>query len=350
LTSTDPLFLGSVAIAVAVTGACMWFVAGRLAALAFIAPVLVAGAISREPTLPLAFATVAAIFAVLRRRGRFPPGRERGLVRQLAIVCAGYGAYEAGRVLFRGDASAALGNARDVVRLEEGLGLFFEPRVQDALGHGFTGQALADFYSYGFHPVPVVALLLLFAFDRQRYFVLRAGLAASIVLGLAIIALFPVAPPRLVPELGIIDTVAEGGRERVLANKYAAIPSLHVGWVVTAGVVATLGRRAGWMGLALVPGLVMAIAVVATGNHYWVDGLAGTLITLVPALAVSRRYGVPALPRLRPARSDAGEAVTPDRPSPAGPGVRCIRWLKSIGSIYAPRPGEPSPGEHEGER
>jgi hypothetical protein len=345
-TSTDPFFLAIVAVSVAVTGGCMLYVGGRLAALAFIAPVVVAGAISREPTLPSAFAIAAAVLALARRRGWFPPGQERGIVRQLAFVCAGYGFYEVGRVLFRGSADAAVANARDVVDFERTLGLFVEPHVQDALGHGGVGQALADLYSYGFHPVPVLALLLLFAFDRRRYFVLRAGLGASVVLALAIIALFPVAPPRLVPDLGIIDTVAEGGRERLLANQYAAIPSLHVGWLVLAGVAATLGRRAHWMAVALVPGLLMALAVVATGNHYWVDGLAGTAISLVPALAVAGRYGVARLPRLR---ADPQQPGRGHHPAHDGTLVRRGRRPRRPASLDASRPGGPARGENEGE-
>jgi hypothetical protein len=98
-------------------------------------------------------------------------------------------------------------------------------------------------------------------------------------------ALYPVAPPRLVPDAAMIDTIAYYGRTHAFANEYAAIPSLHVGWMAAAGFFlarSMRGRRGAVLGV--MPGTVMAVTVIVTGNHFWVDGLVGAAYTLGAAL------------------------------------------------------------------
>ncbi len=106
-------------------------------------------------------------------------------------------------------------------------------------------------------------------------------------------ALYPTAPPRLTG-LGYADPVAGGllgdaARPTGVADELAAMPSFHVGWLllvslVVAGVVRTSAARR--VVLAL-PGL-MAVAIVATGNHWVLDVPPGVLLAL-GGLAVARR-------------------------------------------------------------
>ena len=113
-------------------------------------------------------------------------------------------------------------------------------------------------------------------------------------------ALFPVAPPRLLPESGIIDTLQafnnvsyQAQSTEFFVNPYAAMPSLHVGWafLVAIGVVLAFGPANGVkgqavsQGQALIPAIVVVLAVlhpiaqwastVFTGNHYFLDGVGG---------------------------------------------------------------------------
>ena len=96
----------------------------------------------------------------------------------------------------------------------------------------------------------------------------------------------PYPPPRLAG-LGFADTVTmHSDSYRVLqppafVNQYAALPSLHVGWnllvgIVVASVAASVLVR--WLA-GLLP-VLMSVAVVTTGNHYVVDGLAGASLAL----------------------------------------------------------------------
>ncbi|GAB4320642.1 MAG: hypothetical protein Kow0010_00550 [Dehalococcoidia bacterium] len=303
-------YLALGAVSVTTAAASGWYVAGRWSALGLALAALVAAAVSREPTLAVSIAATAAGIAAWKRWRGLDPSRTAGFTRQLAVVGGGYAFYEAGRVLLRADFEPALENARRVISFERNLGLWVEPSVQDALGFGVSGRLLAETYSFAFHPVPIVALLLLYVADRRGYVLLRNGLGASVVLALALIALFPVAPPRLVPELEIVDTIAHGGRERILANQYAAIPSLHVGWLALVGFVLWLQGGWMWRAVAPVPGALMAVAVVATGNHYWVDPVIGTACAVGP---IAVFLGVERLRATRCPGLSAQRAGGPDR-------------------------------------
>lgn len=85
-------------------------------------------------------------------------------------------------------------------------------------------------------------------------------------------AIYPLAPPRFMQEYGyaFVDTLkvwgpsyfSEGGL--VSANRYAAMPSMHVGWT-TLGAIALAAclpwRRVGY-----------AIATITIGSMLWPDG------------------------------------------------------------------------------
>jgi hypothetical protein len=110
----------------------------------------------------------------------------------------------------------------------------------------------------------------------------------SAAIGMVIFALFPVAPPRLMPGLDLEDTVTRHSHSyRVLqppglTNPFAAMPSLHFGWNLLAGIAIFREAR---HPLARAFGVVMPVmmfsAIVLTANHYILDGLVGGALTTV---------------------------------------------------------------------
>src|SRR5919106_5042054 len=194
-----------------------------------------------------------------------------------------YGLYLAVRGASIASADEALANARALVDLERALGLLHEARLQDALGA--LEEALSVYYLLGFAPLLVGVLTWLAFRQRDVYRELRSLLLLSIALAVLIHVALPVAPPRLVHELGIADSV---GLDRdgssfagIPYNPYAAMPSMHVGWSLLLGLFAL--RAAGSplvRGFLAVHPAVMAVAVTVTGNHYFLDSLAGAAIAL----------------------------------------------------------------------
>ncbi|MBD8871052.1 phosphatase PAP2 family protein [Nocardioides donggukensis] len=245
------------------------------------------------------------------------------LVAQLALLTVAVGVYFGVRNLTAGDAALAERNAGWLVGLERSLGLYLERDVQQwALGlDGPVVAVVNAIYIWGHWPVIAATLTWLAVRHREAFRVHRNALLLSGLVGMVIVAGFPVAPPRLM-DLGFVDTVtAHSDAYRVLqppsfTNQYAAMPSFHVGWDLLMGIALAREASRAWVraiGRALP--VLMLVAVVVSGNHYLLDAVVGDAIvlgSLAIATAWAARPGVrpdpPALPR-RP-RPDS-----PDAPS-----------------------------------
>ena len=107
-------------------------------------------------------------------------------------------------------------------------------------------------------------------------------------------ALFPTAPPRFLPELGLDPSSSVTGNNPLLSNPgdplfnpFAAVPSMHVGLsVILAWSLGMLvGPRLLKAAFFAYP-LLMTYVVVASGNHFWLDAAFG-LITAAVATGVA---------------------------------------------------------------
>jgi Ca2+/Na+ antiporter len=124
----------------------------------------------------------------------------------------------------------------------------------------------------------------------EHYAWARNTLLWTTLLAIGCFALWPTTPPRLLPGSGFVDIVAAhhpllswgGGAVSAGANQYAAMPSLHIGWAVWVSVVTlrTHATRSGSF-LALLHVGVTALVVVATGNHYVLDIVAGAAVVAI---------------------------------------------------------------------
>jgi hypothetical protein len=203
-----------------------------------------------------------------------------------------YPVYLAIRGLSIDSYATALANAHDLISVERSLSLFHEAAVQDALS-SFHG-VLSTYYMIGFGPVVAATLIWLAFLEREHYVALRNALFVSLAFAAVSYALLPMAPPRLVPDIGIADTVGlaaghdTGSFGGVLPfNPYAAMPSMHVGWSLLVGIFGFRALRGNALRFlfALHP-VVMAVAVTATGNHYFLDSAAGVAVVLTALAAI----------------------------------------------------------------
>jgi PAP2 superfamily len=222
--------------------------------------------------------------ADLRPRG----ARAFGL--DLALVAVGFLLYELGRIAVRGNETDAVRNGEHVLSLERALGLPGETAAQTpVLRREWLLNLFNTTYSFLFLATVVGALVWLSLNDAPTYRLVLNALAVSVLISLAVFAVFPVAPPRLTPASGLVDSHARVGLHHGFVNQYAAIPSLHVGWLALVGwgLAHHLG---GWRGrlIGALPATAMWVTVVVTGNHYWLDGLVGTVVALTPALLMAR--------------------------------------------------------------
>jgi hypothetical protein len=216
---------------------------------------------------------------------------------ELAVWSALYGAYLAVRGVTIGSPGEAFANARDVVHLERALSVFHESAVQDLLApaQGF----LSAYYMLGFGPVILAVSVWLGLRDRAAYRSLRNALLLSIAFATVVFVLYPAAPPRLVGGLAIEDTVGLSDHDTgsflgIRFNPYAAVPSMHVGWTLLVALHGFRAARSRLLRAAFVlhPAL-MAVAVTATGNHFFFDSVAGIAVAglTLGLLALRRRVG-----------------------------------------------------------
>ena len=220
-----------------------------------------------------------------RRRSRRGPAE---LSLQIALMVAAALFYFAVRGLTEGDVSEAVARGDAVLRFEGALGIAIEQSLQNAVLGSQVLTTLSNWVYIWLHwPVIALTLVWLHRSHRQGYVLLRNAMFVSGAIGLAIFALFPVAPPRHLPDQ-FVDTVTELSRSyRVLQppqliNEYAAVPSLHVGWNLLIGIfLVRYSRHAAVRVFGVISPVLMAVAVVTTANHYVIDGVLGSIVALV---------------------------------------------------------------------
>jgi membrane-associated phospholipid phosphatase len=207
-------------------------------------------------------------------------------LREIVLVLLVTFAYFLTRGVFRGGDAIAFLHAKQLLAVERALHLSPEAALQRfGLQHPALLEVANVFYLAGHLPVLIAVAVWLYWKHRRAYVVIRDAFLISAAIGLSVYVLFPVAPPRYLP--GFVDTLSasglnlDGSAVGLLYNPYAAMPSLHVGWALLAGIALVWRARAWWLraaGAALP--VVMTLVVLMTGNHFLFDVLAGVLVAL----------------------------------------------------------------------
>jgi hypothetical protein len=189
----------------------------------------------------------------------------------------------------------ALAHAAGVLHLEQSLHLDPELALDRWLaGHHALGLAISDYYDNAHFVVTLSLLGFLWWRRADIYRPLRNSLVVVNLLGFAVFWLYPVAPPRMLK--GFTDVVASthaigswhSGALASHADELAAMPSLHIAWAVWCSLALWRISKRRWLRVAAVlyP-CVTAFAVLATGNHFVMDILAGLAAMAVAVLCVN---------------------------------------------------------------
>ncbi len=215
---------------------------------------------------------------------------------ELLLIATTYGAYTLTRNTLPAQRTRAMSNALDVYRLERHLHIDVERSVNhlvaDQLPH--LVAVVADYtYSLSHFGVTAGVLVWLYVARAGAYRVARSVLLVTTVAGLLGFWLYPLAPPRLLPWLGFVDTVVRDGTwgswsstaVTEMSNQYAAMPSIHAAWSIWCAVTVVLLSRSRWVKAAAVAyPLVVFAVIVATANHWVLDALAGLAAVVVGAM------------------------------------------------------------------
>ncbi|MFF5039460.1 bifunctional glycosyltransferase 87/phosphatase PAP2 family protein [Streptomyces nigra] len=252
------------------------------------------------------------------------------LLFELVLIRVTYDAYARIRLAAAGPSSAsgratAEEHGAQILSVERALGIDIERWANHAV---VAADGLRDFFGFyyeSFHfGVPLLILGVLYWRRPVDYRWARTAIGFATIFALVGFWLYPLAPPRLMPGLGVVDTVngpqdftqPDYGTLTELTNQYAAMPSLHFGWSLWCGVVVAVLAPRWWIKvLGLLHPLLTATAIVVTGNHWVLDAVGGALV-VAAGFAVTYAFQGPRARTVTPARSQTRsdpQAVVRDR-------------------------------------
>jgi membrane-associated phospholipid phosphatase len=208
----------------------------------------------------------------------------RHLVLQVGLLGSFELVYALSGIYGRRAEPTALANARGLLDLEPALHVDWEHGIQDwalRAPHVFLDVANRAYFSSQF---TVSTLFLLWVYSRRHahFARVRNALLAANYVSVVVMFVYPLAPPRVVPGAGFIDTLNANAVNlnssviSVLNNPNSAMPSLHASYALVLGVAGVLLSRTLVMRIvwALYP-LLVFYSVIATGNHYVLDVVGG---------------------------------------------------------------------------
>jgi hypothetical protein len=257
------------------------------------------------------------------------PLRRPPVLGELLVVLGLVVVYDRVRDVATTRADLAVRNAAHILSWESGAGIDLEHRLNAALaGHQPLQSAAAWYYQLAHLSVTLTVLLWCYWRRPALYRASRNALVLINAAALAVFWLYPVAPPRLLPGAGFVDSaVVSGVAERattVSPDLYAAMPSLHLAWATWVALLvvrATSNRVA--RALAYLHVVLTSVVVMATANHYVLDLAAGCLLAVAATyLTAMRISGGMLVAAELPGAAAAGRARTLARqrlaPQPSG--------------------------------
>jgi hypothetical protein len=257
------------------------------------------------------FAVVFGVTGFILRNKPKPWVATAAVLNETSLMLVLYGLWRLAGTLSVMKVTHAMDRGRWLWRIERWLPLPSELRVQRwFLPHPNVMRLFNHYYRIVHVPALGVLLLWLFFRHRQHYKPWRNAIAWLTGLSLAI-QLIPVAPPRMFPDLGFIDAGAVFGPTVYgrlgtgAADQLSAMPSVHIGWAVLIAAIAISVSKSKWRWLVLLHPLMTFVVVVATGNHWWLDGLVE--IALLALIVGTQRLVRRLIARLRPAMSTSLE-------------------------------------------
>ena len=228
---------------------------------------------------------------------RFLPRGYADFARQLLIWFGFLAAYQVARGVADRNPTTAFENGWRVIDLEQRLTGLRELTFQ---GWTQSSHFLAELVSWTYwnseFTVIGIALLWVYLRRNEAFTRFRNTILLANILGLIGYVLLPTAPPRFFTSVGFSDTLGQlgglnhgSGLVELASNPYAAMPSLHAADALIVGVVlASVTRHWALKVLWLLWPVWVWFAVMATGNHFWLDVFAGVMLGTLALVTVYR--------------------------------------------------------------
>jgi membrane-associated phospholipid phosphatase len=247
--------------------------------------------------------------------GRVLPRGWSDVARQVGFIVGVYILYQlVNGLIAGGNHYKPFGDAMKIIDFERTLHVFVEPSIQTWVLSTHWLMDAADWaYLYSHYVITAGVLIFIYFRRNSAFYFVRNMFIIAMLIALVGYAIFPTAPPALMPEWGFTDAVSQfigvshidgNGAASAFVNVYAAVPSMHVCFAVMTGwpmsrLVRSRSAKIAWM---LYP-LWITFVVVATGNHYLTDVFLGAMTAGASALLAKQL-----LARARPKQWAFGQA------------------------------------------
>lgn len=242
---------------------------------------------------------LGVVAVAARRSGIARLSGVSALAQEVALISGLYMLWRLARQLPLTHEEGAYDRGRQIWDLQRFLHLPSELTMERiAIDHRWLGELTVTYYATLHVPGLLIFLVWLWVRHRDRFPRWRNVLALTTGFCL-FIRFIRVAPPRLMPELGFVDLPALLGRDIYgpvgtgASDQFAAMPSIHIAWAVIVAFGALEVSSSKWRWIGMVHLVLTFWAVMATANHWWMDGLVA--IALVGAsmaidTSVRRRF------------------------------------------------------------
>jgi hypothetical protein len=266
-------------------------------------------------------AAAAVLWLILRS---FPRSKNVSwIMRETALIMVLYAMWQYAGSFDFGDFSKADEAGLWLAQLQQTLHFPSEAWIQAPVLNSELAMKIADSYYSSLHiPVFIITLIWVLVFHRRDWNFVRT--TTAILTGACLVIQFiPVAPPRLLPSLGIADTAQITGLSVYQAipgaNQFAAMPSVHCGWAAAVAFFIIVVGRSKWRWLWLLYPLATLWVVVVTGNHFIIDGVVAYVL-LAAAAAIACIF-----PSQRPVRWSRNKSAVQPFPGGSEPSVPSIK-------------------------
>jgi hypothetical protein len=242
--------------------------------------------LSWQDAIIIACCLAVAAVVIRRRWGRWP-----GVVTEAGLLFGLYGLWQFAGSFTVMSHAGAVSRGRWLWHAERILQLPSETSVQRIfLPYPVLIQAFNLYYDTLHFALLGVCLVWLYVRHRDAYPAIRNTVALFTGASL-LIQLIPVAPPRLLPGTGLVDTAVRYGQSVYSwhggfnADEFSAMPSVHVGWALIVAVAVITASRRRWRWLAAGYPVLTMLVVVVTANHFWLDGIVSALLVALVLVA-----------------------------------------------------------------
>lgn len=228
--------------------------------------------------------------------------RRPKLWQEIAFILVSYWVYSLIRNAVPTHETPAFQHSRSVLDAERTVHINIEltlNKVVDAVRWGGWHWLanISDYYYAVMHFIIVITVLVwVYIRHPMNYRSTRTALYAANGLAAVGFWFYPLAPPRLMTSPHFIDTVVKyhtwgswgSGNVSKISNQFAAMPSLHIGWSLWAGLTLFMLSRRWWLrALGLAYPLATFFVIIGTANHFVLDAVGGVVV-LALGFAVQR--------------------------------------------------------------